>query len=36
MYMFYGGDKKLFVNNIKLIPIAEAITTLPDLLAGGG
>lgn len=36
MYMFYGGDKKLFVNNIKVIPIAEAITTLPDLLAGGG
>jgi predicted AAA+ superfamily ATPase len=36
MYMFYGGDKKLFVNNIKLIPLAEAITTLPDLLVGRG
>ena len=34
LYMFYGGEKKLFVNNIKLIPLEKAITTLPDLLAG--
>ncbi|MFQ5486374.1 MAG: ATP-binding protein [Desulfobacterales bacterium] len=33
LYMFYGGEKKLFVNNIKLIPLEKAITALPDLLA---
>lgn len=35
LYMFYGGEKKLFVNDIKLIPMREAITTLPDLLREG-
>jgi len=33
MYLFYGGDKKLFINNIQLIPIAEAMISLPEILA---
>lgn len=36
LYMFYGGERKLFINNIKLIPLEKAITALPDLLARRG
>ena len=32
LYMFYGGDKKRTVGNIKLIPMTCAITSLPDIL----
>ncbi|WP_457554126.1 ATP-binding protein [Desulfobacula sp.] len=32
LYMFYGGDKKSTIGNIKLIPIKEAITSLPYIL----
>ncbi|MCJ7603525.1 MAG: DUF4143 domain-containing protein [Desulfobulbaceae bacterium] len=32
LYMFYGGDKKMFVDNVNLIPAKQAITTLPALL----
>jgi hypothetical protein len=32
--MCYGGSKKLFVNNITMLPIKKALTTLPDILTG--
>ena len=32
LYMFYGGDKEMFVDNVNLIPVKQAITTLPALL----
>jgi hypothetical protein len=32
--MFYGGNKELFVNNITILPIKKALTTLPDILTG--
>ncbi|MEA2084331.1 MAG: ATP-binding protein [Thermodesulfobacteriota bacterium] len=32
LYMFYGGDKEMFVDNVNLIPAKQAITTLPALL----
>ena len=32
LYMFYGGDKEIFVDNVNLIPAKQAITTLPALL----
>ena len=32
LYLFYGGNKKLFLENITLIPIEEAIANLPALL----
>jgi predicted AAA+ superfamily ATPase len=34
LYMFYGGSKKLFVNNITILPIEKALTTLQDILNG--
>ena len=32
LYMFYGGNKELSINNIKLIPINKAILLLPEIL----
>lgn len=34
LYLFYGGDKEVFVDNINLIPTEKAISTLPTLLSG--
>ncbi len=31
LYMFYGGDTKMFIDNITLIPIKEALMELPVL-----
>lgn len=31
LYMFYGGDRRMFVDNITLIPIKEALEELPDI-----
>ncbi|MBW1892646.1 MAG: DUF4143 domain-containing protein [Deltaproteobacteria bacterium] len=36
LYMFYGGDKKRLVGNVELIPIKQAIVSLPDILRQGG
>jgi len=33
LYIFYGGETKLFIDNITLIPVREALTELPILLA---
>jgi len=33
LYMFYGGETKLFIDNITLIPVREALSELPALLA---
>ena len=30
LYMFYGGDEKLFINDITLIPIEQALLELPS------
>jgi predicted AAA+ superfamily ATPase len=35
LYMFYGGDKERRVGDIHLIPAAQAILLLPDLLQKG-
>ncbi len=35
LYMFYGGDKKRVVGNVELIPINQAIVSLPDILKRG-
>lgn len=32
LYMFYGGKKKKTIGDIKLIPMAEAMISLPDIL----
>lgn len=32
LYLFYGGDKEMFVDNINLIPTEKALSTLPTLL----
>jgi hypothetical protein len=32
--MFYGGDKKLYVDNITLLPVETALSGLPALLFG--
>ena len=32
LYMFYGGEKEMFVDNINLVPLNKAITSLPVLL----
>ena len=32
LFLFYGGDKEIFVDNINLIPTGKALTTLPTLL----
>jgi predicted AAA+ superfamily ATPase len=32
LYMFYGGDKKIFIENITLLPIEKALAGLPNLL----
>jgi predicted AAA+ superfamily ATPase len=32
LYMFYGGNREMFVDNINLVPIQKAITSLPSLL----
>lgn len=32
LYMFYGGDKELFVDNVALISTESALLTLPDIL----
>lgn len=32
LYMFYGGDKKMFIENITLLPIEKALAELPKLL----
>ncbi|MBU8848545.1 MAG: AAA family ATPase [Desulfobacterales bacterium] len=32
LYMFYGGDKKKRIGDIELIPMNEAILSLPDIL----
>ena len=29
LYMFYGGDRKMFIDNITLIPVKEALMELP-------
>jgi len=34
LYMFYGGDKKLYIDNITLLPIETALSGLPTLLLG--
>ncbi|HHL35510.1 MAG TPA: ATP-binding protein [Desulfobulbaceae bacterium] len=31
LYMFYGGDTKMYIDNITLIPIEEALVKLPEL-----
>ncbi len=31
LYMFYGGDRKMFVDNITLIPLKEALVGLPAI-----
>ncbi len=33
LYLFYGGEKEMFVDNINLIPIRKALTSLPILLS---
>lgn len=32
LYLFYGGDKKMFIENITLLPIEKALADLPKLL----
>jgi hypothetical protein len=32
LYMFYGGDKRRTAGDIQLIPMTQAITSLPDIL----
>ncbi|MEA2116462.1 MAG: ATP-binding protein [Thermodesulfobacteriota bacterium] len=32
LYMFYGGDRKMFIENITLLPIEKALAELPNLL----
>jgi len=32
LYLFYGGDKKMFIENITLLPIEKALADLPNLL----
>lgn len=32
LYMFYGGDKRITAGNIQLIPMTQAITSLPAIL----
>jgi len=32
LYLFYGGDKEMFIDNIALIPTEKALSRLPDLL----
>ena len=36
LYMFYGGDTKMFIDNITLIPTREALTELPVLCGAVG
>ena len=33
LYLFYGGDQELFIDNINLLPTEKALTGLPVLLA---
>lgn len=31
-YLIYGGDRKLFMDNIEIIPITESLFKLPEIL----
>jgi len=33
LYMFYGGDTRMYIDDITLIPIKEALAKLPQLCA---
>lgn len=35
LYLFYGGNERLYFNDIEAIPIAEALQTLPAILESG-
>ena len=32
LYMFHGGDNRMYIDDITLIPIKEALVELPQLL----
>lgn len=34
LYIFYGGNQRLYFERIEAIPVAEALQTLPELLQG--
>jgi predicted AAA+ superfamily ATPase len=33
LYLFYGGNQRLYFDDIEAIPVSEALQTLPQLLA---
>ena len=33
LYLFYGGSKRLYIDNIEVIPAKEALMSLPELLS---
>ena len=34
LYLFYGGTQRLYIDQIEVVPVEEALRTLPSLLSG--